>query len=270
MSKAKVAIKAAKPAMSIGGKIMKRVAKNSDWILALLAMIGLTGTTALAVRATISAVKLCETKEVHGAKEVIRTTWRLYIPAVGCFIVTTLSIAGISWRSIKRAKQLATAAGLITMSQTDLKTLRAKAKEVLGEKKEQEKIEDSIAKDKLDKMVIPPEEEIIKTGHGNKLFRERLTGQLIRTSPEWVAAVNEKMKAQFLKEMDGLVEVAYYLDQFNIPTDCWVGRAIWDYAELLQRDGKDFEIDCRELKWKEVNGQQEMVGTIDPPDPTGF
>ena len=270
MNKAKAAIKGLKPLAHVGGKIMKKTAKNGDWLLAVLAFLGLTGATALAVKATITAVKLCETKEVHGTKEVIRTTWRLYIPALGCFIVTTLSVAGLSWRSIKRAKQLATVTGLYAMSQTDLKSIREKAKEVLGEKKEQEKIEDGVAKDELDKMVIPPEDQIIKTGHGNKLFKERLTGQLIRTSPEWIEAVSEKINSQFGKEIDGVVEVSYYLSLLNIPTDyCWVARAIWDEAEMLRNGDKEFSIVCRELKWMEINGQQEMVGIIDPPDPTG-
>ena len=118
-------------------------------------------------------------------------------------------------------------------------------------------------------MVIPPENEIIKTGHGNKLFRERLTGQVIRTSPEWVEAVNADMRAEFIKQPDNVIEVAYYLEKFNIPTDCWVGQAIWDYVELKQRDREEFTIDCHELRWMEVNGQQEMVGIISPPDPTG-
>lgn len=262
-------LKLVKPLVKGGGKLMKAAAKESDWIMMILAFLGLTGTAALAVKATVMAVKLCEEKEVRGKKEVVRTTWRLYIPALGCFIVTTLGIVGLGWQSIKRARQLATVTGLYAMSQADLKQIKAKAKEVLGEKKEQEKVEDAVKKDELDNMVIPPESEIIKTGHGNKLFRERLTGQLIRTSPEWVAAVNEKMRAQFLKENDEVVEVSYYLDLLSIPTDCWVGRAIWDYTELLRRGEQDFEIDCHELKWMEVNGQQEMVGYIDPPDPTG-
>ena len=269
MSKGKTAIKAAKPIISIGGKVIKGVKRNSDWIMMILAWLGLAGSTALAVKATISAVKLCETKEIHGKKEVIRTVWRLYIPAVGCFIVTTLSIGGLGFKSIRLAKKLATTTGLLAMTQTDLKDLKAKAAEVIGEKKEQEKIEDGIAKDKLNAMTIPPEEQIIKTGHGNKLFLEWLTGQIIRTSPEWVAAVSENMNNQFSKEVDGVVEVAYYLDQFKIPTDCWVGRAIWDYAEMLQRGDKEFKIDCHELQWMEINGQQEMVGIIRPPEPTG-
>lgn len=261
--------KAAKTIIRGGGKIMKIARGKMDWIMMILAFLGLSGTAALTVKATISAVRLCESKEIHGGKEIIRTTWKLYIPAMGCFIVTTVSIVGLGLRSIKLAKKLATATGMLAMTQTDLREIKAKAKEVLGEKKEQEKIEDGVTKDRLDKMVIPAEDQIIKTGHGNKLFLEWLTGQLIRTSPEWVAAVSENMANQMSKEVDGVVEVSYYLDQFKIPTDCWVGRAIWDYAEMVQRGDSEFKIDCHELQWMEVNGQQEMVGVIKPPEPTG-
>ena len=269
MSKTKAVIKAANPVIRIGGKIIEAIKQNSDLAIMILGLLGLAGTTALAVDATIKAVKLCETKEVQGKKEVIRTTWRLYIPAVGCFIVTTMTIIGLGRRSMKLAKKLATVTGLYAMKEADLKALKEKAKEVLGEKKEQEKLEDSVSKEQLDNMVIPPEDEIIKTGHGDKLFKEYLTGRLIRTSPEWVMAVNEDMKNQQAKEIDGIITGAYYLRKFNIPTDCWVAGVIWDYAEMRQRGDNEFEIECRELQWMEVNGKQEMVGIIRPTDPTG-
>lgn len=255
-----------RPIVKAGGKIARFGMKKSNWILAILAMLGLAGTTALAVDATIKAVKLCETKEVHGKKEVLRTVWRLYIPTVGCFIVTTLSIVG---NAHINARRLATVTGLYAMSQTDLKALKKKAKETLGERKET-KMEDEIAKERLNKVVPAQQDQIIDTGHGNKLFMEWLTGQLIRTSPEHVEAVAEKMDNQFGKEVDGVVEVSYYLEQFRIPTDCWVARAIWDVAEMMQDGNRHFSIDCHEIQWMEVNGQQEMVGIIKPTEPTGI
>ena len=270
MSKGKAAIKAVNPIIHIGGKIIKGAKQNSDWIMMILAFLGLGGAVGLAIDATVKAVKLCESKEIHGRKEVVRTTWRLYIPAVGCFIVTTMSICGLGFRSIKRAKQLATVTGLYAMSQTDLKALKEKAKDVLGEKKEQEKLEDEVAKDRLNRTVPEQETQIINTGHGNKLFLEWLTGQLIRTSPEHVEAVSAKIDSRMDKEIDGVVEVGgVYLSEFGIDPNCWVGRAIWDAAEMRQRGINKFEIDCRELQWMTVNGQQEMVGIIKPPDPTG-
>lgn len=257
-------LKFMQPIVKAGGKIVKFSKRNSNWLLAVMGMLGLGVTTGLAIDATVKAVKLCEKNEIKGGKNVIKTVWKLYIPTVGCFIVTTLSIVG---NAHINARRLATMTGLYAMSQADLKALKEKAKEVLGKKKEQEKIEDEITIDKLNKMDIPPEDRIIKTGHGNKLFMERLTGHLIRTSPEWVEAVNADIVSQFLKEPDGCVEVSYYLNKFNLPTNCWVAQALWDSFELRER-GQEFEISCRELQWMEINGQQEMVGTINPPDPT--
>ena len=254
-----------RPIIKVCGKAVRFGKRNSNWLLAILAMLGLAATTGMAIDATVKAVKLCETKQIKGRKEILKTVWRLYIPTVGCFIVTTASIVG---NAHINARRLATVTGLYAMSQADLKSLKAKAKEVMGGRKE-EKTEDDILKDKLDQMTVPPESEIIKTGHGDKLFVEWLTGQLIRTSPEWVAAVSEKMDHQFTKEVDGVVEVAYYLSLFNIPTDCWVAKAIWDSVEMLQNGESKFEIDCHELQWMEINGKQEMVGIIRPPYPTG-
>lgn len=254
-----------RPIIKAGGKVVKYGKRNSNWLLAVLAMLGLATTTGLAIDATVKAVKLCEQKEIKGRKEVLKTVWRLYIPAVGCFIVTTVSIVG---NAHINARRLATVTGLYAMSQADLKALKNKAQEVMGERKES-KMEDDIAKERLNQVVPAQSNQIIETGHGNKLFMEWLTGQLIRTSPEHVEAVAEKMDNQFSKEVDGVIEVSYYLDQFKIPTDCWVAKAIWDMAEMVQRGDKKFEIDCHEIQWMEVNGQQEMVGIIKPVEPTG-
>ena len=249
------------------GKVIRFGKRNSNWLLAILAMLGLVTTTGLAIDATVKAVKLCEEKEIRGRKEVLKTVWRLYIPAVGCFIVTTVSIVG---NAHINARRLATVTGLYAMSQADLKALKSKAKEVLGEKKEREKVEDEVAKERLNRIVPEQSSHIIETGHGNKLFVEWLTGQLIRTSPEHVEAVSEKISNRMSKEVDGIVEVGgAYLSEFKIDPDCWVGRAIWDMAEMLQKGDKEFVIDCHEIQWMEVNGQQEMVGIIKPPEPTG-
>ena len=260
-------IKCLQPVIKAGGKLVRMGKRNSNWLLAILAMLGLLTTAGLAVDATVKAVKLCETKEVKGRKEVLKTVWKLYIPAVGSWIVTNLSIVG---NAHINARRLATVTGLYAMSQADLKALREKAKEVLGNRKE-ERMEDEAAKDRLNRVVPEQQTRIIETGHGNKLFLEWLTGQLIRTSPEHVEAVSEKIDNRIGREIDGVVEVGgTYLSEFGIDPNCWVGSAIWDMAEMLQRGITHFEIDCRELQWMEVNGQQEMVGIIKPPDPTGI
>lgn len=261
-------IKWMQPIIKAGGKVMKYGKQNSNWILAILTLLGLGTTTALAVDATVKAVKLCESKEIHGKKEIIRTTWRLYIPAIGSFIVTTMMVVGNAHLNGKMRKSLATMTGLYAMSQADLKALKEKATEVIGPRKTQN-MEDDITKERLEKIINDKSTRIIETGHGNKLFVEWLTGQKLRTSPEWVAAVSEKMDNRFHKEPDGVVEVGYYLDQWPLPTDCWVASAYWDLAEMLRYGITKFEIDCREIQWMEIDGQQEMVGIIKPPAPTG-
>lgn len=250
-------------------KIGRKIGKHSNIVLTILAILGLTGTAALAVDATVKAVKICEEKQIKGRKEIIKTVWKLYIPALGFFIVTTSSIVLNAHINAKNAKRLATVTGLYAMSQTDLKNLKEKTKDIVGKGKA-EKIDDDIVKDRLNQVVPTQQNNIIDTGHGDKLFMEWLTGQLIRTSPEYVEAVSERIDNRMGKELDGIVEVGgIYLTEFNINPDCWVGRAIWDVADLLQNGIQKFEIDCREIQWMEVNGKQEMVGIIRPPEPTG-
>ena len=255
-----------KPVIKAGGKTIKNIQRNSNWILAILAMLGLGATTGLAIDATVKAVKLCEEKQVKGGKEVIKTVWKLFIPTIGVFIITTLSIAS---NAHINATRLATMTGLYAMSQADLKALTSKATDFIGPKKA-EQLKEEMAKDRVNCDPPPKEADIIKTGHGDQLFKEWLTGQYVRTSPEWIEAVQEKIDAQFANEFDGVVEVSYYLNLLNIPTDCWVAKALWDQVTMLERGDKHFTIDCHKLQWMEVNGKQEMVGYIRPVDPTSI
>ena len=244
-----------------GTKHLARWAKaNSNWLLAALAAFGVFITAEEAVRATVKAVKVCEEKQVKGRKEIIKTVWKIYIPAVGFFLLTTVMIVG---NAHINAKRLTTAAGLIALKEADLKNFKDKAKEMLGEKKV-DKIEDEVERETVRKDPPPTEDKIRKTGHGNHLFREYLSGQWIRACPEWITATEEKINSAQNEDIDGVVTGGYYLDTLGADSECYVAEMEWQKHRMNELGYNRIELDVTDCQWMEVNGVQEMVSTIRP------
>ena len=126
--------------------------KYSPQILTGIGIAGMIATTITAVKATPKALQLIDEREIQENKrlsttEVIKTTWKCYVPAA---VTGTLSVAcliGASSVSLKRHAALATA---YTLSETALKEYQEKTIEVVGERKAQD-IQDAVAKKQLEK-----------------------------------------------------------------------------------------------------------------------
>lgn len=240
--------------------------KNSNWILAWLAILGVTGLSWAMIRGTIKAVKLCEEKKVQGTKEIIKTVWRLYIPAIGFFVLTTVSI--VSNAKINASK-LALMTGLYAMKEADLKDFKNKVKEMVGPKKE-EAIEAEVEKEKVRRLPAPSEEDIAKTGHGNVLFIDWLTGQWFRASPDYIDLVQEKINKQLHNEMDPSLMRGYMHELLHL-RKCGADDLIWDLVDMQEHGYYDIQLDCTHTEWMEVNGQQEIVCTLKCiPEASGF
>lgn len=124
--------------------------KNSPSILAGVAVLGTITTTVLAVRATPTAVKIIErNNEVRQAPltkvEVVKATWKLYVPATLTGVTTIACIVGANTISLKRNAVLA---GAYTLSEAAAREYKAKVLETIGEKKEGE-VRKKIAEDRV-------------------------------------------------------------------------------------------------------------------------
>ena len=252
--------------IQIGKNGLRFTKKNSNWILAWLAVLGITGLTWATIKGTIKAVKLCEEKQVHGKKEVIKTVWRIYIPAAGFFILTTISI--LSNAKINASK-LALMTGLYAMKEADLQEWKNKVKQMVGPKKEQT-IETEIEKDKVRRLPPPNEKDIIKTGHGNTLFMDWLTGQWFRASPEYIDYIQEKLNNKMGCEMDQIIMRGYMHELLGL-RPCGASELYWDLAEMREHGYNQITLDCTHTEWMEVNGEREIVCTLRcTPEATGF
>lgn len=250
-------VKVLKPLVVGCKRFMRFTRQNSNWILALLGVLGLFGTAASCVDATIKAVKICEEKQVKGAKEIVKTVWKLYLPTVGCILVTTTTILG---NAHSNAKKLATVTGLYAASQADIKAFKDKAKEMLGKGKV-EKVENEVAKDQIHKIDYE-HENIAHTGHGDKLFRFKLNGQLVRTSPEYIDLIMERFNNAIEKDPDGAILVSVITRELHL-SPSYVDNMYYDLAEMKQHGVQKIEADIREIGWETVNGKEEMVADFD-------
>lgn len=255
------------PAIKVFRKGLRLTKANSNFLLTLFAVLGFAVTAEELVRATVKAVKLCEEKGVKDGKEVVRTVWKIYIPAFGFFLITTIAV--ISNAKIN-AKRLATVTGLCALNSAEAKAWKEKAKELIGPKKA-EKMEEEMVKEKMDQDDIPPDDQIIRTGHGDELMKEYLTGQWIYDSPAHVELVQEKLNHRFDEECDGIVSVAWYLQQFCIDPDCYIAEAVWDMAEMLRYGDKKIELKLVYNGRKRVGNVDKMTCCIKPSVmPTGI
>ena len=152
-------------------KATKRFVKNhTPEILTGIGTAGMIFTTVLAVKATPKALKLLEEKkkELHKEKlnavEVVKTTWKCYLPAAGTCLASAACIIGSNSVHMKRHAALAAA---YKLSETALTEYRDKVIETVGEKKEKE-VREAIAKDKVDRNPVS-KSEVIVTDRGTTL-----------------------------------------------------------------------------------------------------
>lgn len=131
----------------------------------------LLGAVAFAIPATVAATHLVdeekrEKKVDHlPKKDVLRLTWKCYIPTVASAGLGVACITGASTMNTRRATALATAC---TLSETALKEYQEKVVETIGETKEH-LVRDAIAKEKVEQQPPTPN-TIYYTGKGCALF----------------------------------------------------------------------------------------------------
>lgn len=157
--------------------------KNAPAVLTGIGILGFVGTTITAIKATPKAIELLEErkKELRQEKlplvEVVKTTWRCYIPTAVTGAASMGCILKANSISTRRNAALVTAYNL---SRTALSEYKDKVIETIGEKKEQA-IRESISQDKLDKNPVQSN-EVIVTEKGNTLCYDGVFGRYFKSN----------------------------------------------------------------------------------------
>lgn len=182
--------------------------KRSPEILTGIGIAGMITSTVLAVKATPRALSLIEDEKraqnenksddsIHLKPiEVVKVTWKCYIPTVLTGIASTACLVGASSVNFKRNAALATA---YQLSATALTEYKEKVSEVIGERKERD-IRDRIAKDKINNDPVG-KHEVIVTGNGGTLCYDAYGGRYFKSSIDKIKKAENELNRVMLKDM---------------------------------------------------------------------
>lgn len=191
------------------------IQQNSPTILTGMAVAGVVGTVVAAINATPKAVEIVELEkrkrehivyyvgdeEVEMKQEltkfdIVKLTWKEYIPTAIMGTVTIGCIIGAHSISMKRTAALA---GLYSLSQKALEEYESKVEEVVGKNKAN-KIKDEIAQDWLDKNPVD-KNNIIRTGYGDTLCYDILSGRYFMSDIEKIRQAQNDFNQQLITDM---------------------------------------------------------------------
>jgi len=199
-------------------KLGRAMAKNSPTILTGVSVAGLITTTVMAVQATPKALAILEEEqdfhrrgydkydvEMLPKLEIIKLTWRCYIPTMMMGGLTIACMVGANSINLRRNAALAS---VYSLTESALKEYQAKVIETFGETKAQ-KIKDDIYKNKIDKDPAKNKEVII-TGKGDTLCYDTMSGRYFKSDIEKIRRILNELNRDLLTEMFLSLNDVYY------------------------------------------------------------
>lgn len=175
--------------------------KHSPQILTGVGIVGMIGTTVMAVKATPKAIKIIDEKRVEKCDEltpveVIKATWKCYIPSAITGVASVGCLIRANSISTRRNAALVTAYNL---SRNALAEYKEKVVETIGEKKEQAVV-DKIAKDKIEKDPVS-NHEVIKLTKGTTLCYDAVFGRYFMSDIETIRRAVNKINRSIVSDM---------------------------------------------------------------------
>ena len=175
--------------------------KRTPEILIGIGIAGMITTTVLAVKATPKALLLLNDRkdeletESLPITEVVKTTWKCYIPAAVTCGASIACLIGASSVNLKRNAALATA---YKLSEAALSEYRDAVVETIGEKKERD-IRDKVAEKRVKKNPVT-KSDVIVTGNGMTLCFDAISGRYFQSSMQKIESAKNKINERMLCE----------------------------------------------------------------------
>lgn len=215
--------------------IQKFVNANSPKILIGTGIALGVGTVVLAVKGTPKALQLIEQKKAEENKEkltpieVVKTTWKCYIPAT---ISGVTSIACILSADAKYTKRHAALAAAYKLSETAFNEYHDKVVETIGENKERA-IRDEINKERMEKDPVT-DHEVILTKQGTTLCLDPTSGRYFESDIHLIRSAENELNSRMLHDMFGYVSLNEFYDEIGLDhTD--VGDIVgWNVHNLIK------------------------------------
>ena len=270
MGKGKALMKLARPVVKLSRSGMRFLSKNSNLVLTILSVTGVVATVTMAIRGTIKAVKLYEEKMPVGAKEIVKTVWKCYIPTIGMVFLTTTAIV---CNGRINARKIAVLTSAVSGSMEAMRKMETKMAEMIGPKKAQAVI-DEVHSSSAEANLPSGEKDIINTGNGNELFFLEDVGQWLMTDMNHIELAELKLK-DMLEDSndwdengDGYILVNDALTLLGAKACYYGGSNVWNAGDLrvVGLKGPKFRVSSKRM---DVNGVNRAVGTIwFEPEPT--
>lgn len=167
--------------------------KHSPEILMGLGITGMASSVILAVKATPKAIKIIEDLESERIEklkktEVVKETWKCYIPTVGTFLLATMCLVGADSIYSKRNAALLT---VYKLSESALREYKDAVIDTVGESKEKE-IKEKIHNASITKNPIS-NSEIIITGNGEVLCFDTISSRYFTSSIENISRAENRI-----------------------------------------------------------------------------
>lgn len=189
------------------------IVKHSPEILIGIGIAGWAAGTVLAVRATPKAVRCieearCEKEDDLTPLEIVKASWKCYIPAAVTCVAATGCLIGSCSVSTRRHAALATA---YKLSETALDEYREQVVETIGEKKEKN-IQDKVNEKQIEKTPVD-QQHIIHTGKGNTLFLDPLSKRYFYSDLEFIRRAENNLNKEILHSIYGTMNVNEFYDE---------------------------------------------------------
>lgn len=184
------------------------ISKNSPVILTSLSCAGVFTTAILAVKSTPKAMRLLEEEggiDNLSKRDIVKTTWKCYIPAAIVGTVTVGCIIGSNTISNRRNAALS---ALYTLSETAFREYQSKVVEEIGKTKET-KIRDEVVTDKI-KNNPPSSTNVLLTGKGEVLCYDNFTGRYFKSDIDKIRQAENEIDRRLRDEMWIDVNELYY------------------------------------------------------------
>ena len=216
---------------------------NSTTILAGMGVAGTVTTAYLTGRASFKAAHLIEKEKQalevleNGNASILETeptlarkvrlVWRLYIPPAGVCAVTVASIIVGSKISSKKIAALTVAS---VTSERALQEYKSKVIEKIGDR-ENQKVRDDIAQDRVNKHPVNPREVII-AGTGEVLCYDMVTGRYFQSTVEEIKRAENKINHELVNFMSASLSSFY--DEIGLPATSYTDSVGWNMNNRME------------------------------------
>lgn len=191
------------------------MSKHSPEILIGVGIAGMITSVGLGIAATPKALGLIEAKkeetdaEELTPLEVVKTTWKCYIPAATTCILSATCLIFSNRIGARRMTAIATA---YKLSETALTEYREKVVETIGDKKEKE-IRESIDKDHIDNKPLS-KNTVIVTDNGDTLCLDYQNGRYFYSSIHKIDKAKYEINRRMLR--DDYVSLNDFYDELGL------------------------------------------------------